>query len=245
MGKTKIEWTDYALNPYKWYCTKVSQGCKNCYMMALAERYPQHAAQGIEWRANIGDELRTIPSGSMVFVNDMSDTFHERAPLEYIQRIFRMANNRPDLVFQILTKRIARAAELHHLVEWTPNIWMGTSVENADVVKRIDYLRKIPAAVRFISFEPLIGDVGQVDLSGIHWAITGAESGSNRRPFDPAWARSIRLQCQQQRVAFFHKQGSAQTPGQNRLLDGRLWEELPAGFVRKTEDVESKQLRLF
>lgn len=232
MGKTKIEWTDYALNPYKWFCTKVSQGCKHCYMMALAARYTQHAAQGIEWRENAFVELHKIPAGSLVFVNDMSDTFHEQAPKMYIDWIFNYAELRPDLIFQILTKRIKRAVEMKDFLDWRPNIWIGTSVESADYNWRIDELRKIPAAVRFISFEPLLGSVGKVDLTGIHWAITGAESGSERRPFDPAWAREIREQCREYDTAFFHKQGSAKNPGQARLLDGRLWEEFPAGYQR-------------
>lgn len=225
MGKTSIEWCTHSLNFIKWFCTKVSPGCKNCYMMALAERYPQHAASKPVWRDKAWDELKRFPSGAEIFVGDMYDVFHKDMPESFIRDHFETAvEMRPDCTFLFLTKRIERAADM--LTGWQGlNVWIGTSVENQQYTYRIDYLRRIQAH-RFISFEPLLGPI-TADLTGIDGVITGAESGANRRPFDPAWALDIGRQCEEQGALWFHKQGSGRYPGQDRAINGRTYDALP------------------
>lgn len=232
MGKTKIEWCDYSLNFYTWDCTKVSPGCKNCYMMALAERYGKPLVGRPQWRgANAYKELRRIPAGSVVFVNDMSDTYHESVPEAWIHAIHNAAAyNRPDLTFLLLTKRPERAYAMRHQLIWPRNLWLGTSVESEDYLWRLSYLRHIPAAGRFVSAEPLLGSLRRgleyyLRPEWISWVIVGGESGANRRAFDPDWAREIRDMCSRTGAKFFFKQGSAFKPGQDRVLDGRTWDE--------------------
>lgn len=226
MGKTNIEWCTHSLNFIKWYCTRISPGCKNCYMLALAERYPQNAADHPVWRANALKELKKLPPGAEVFVGDMYDVFHERMPLRYLHWHFNLVAERPDCTFLFLTKRIERALALAPYLQFAPNVWLGTSVENADYAWRIDYLRRIPVQGKFISFEPLLGYVGDIDLRGIQQAITGGESGAKRRPFYPSFALQVRDLCARDGVTFFHKQGGGQYPGTDRLLDGRVYGDL-------------------
>lgn len=235
MGKTTIEWCDYSLNFYTWDCTKISPGCQNCYMMNMARRFGKPLAGRPQWRgAAAHKELKAIPPGAAVFVNDMSDTYHEHVPAAWIHAIHNAAAyTRPDLTFLLLTKRPERAYAMRHLLAWPKNLWLGVSVENADYLWRMGYLARIPAAGRFVSAEPLLGSLvwpGGDYLegylrSGISWMIVGGESGAARRAFDPEWAREIRDVCAKTGTRFFFKQGSAFKPGQDRVLDGRVWSE--------------------
>lgn len=229
MGKTKIEWCTHSLNFVKWWCTKISPGCKNCYMMTLRDRYPQHGADGPVWRDRAWKELYSFPDGAEVFVGDMYDIFHKDMPIEFIAKQIHAANVRPDCTFLYLTKRIDRAEAYFKDysplgISLPPNVWIGTSVESQDYIWRIDHLKRIEAK-RFISFEPLLGPI-DCDLTGIDGVITGAESGANRRAFRDEWVLGIRDLCARDGVAFFHKQGSAFAPGQNRVIDGRTYDAL-------------------
>ncbi len=242
MGKTNIEWCDYSLNFYTWDCTRVSEGCKHCYMMAMANRYNRPLVGRPQWRgANAFKELRAIPSGSLVFVNDMSDTYHESVPVKWIHSIHNTAAYiRPDLIFLLLTKRPERAYALRHQLAWPANLWLGTSVESSKYLWRLDYLLETPAAGHFLSAEPLLSALPSLERYLIlapfshllDWVIVGGESGGERRPFDKAWARSIRDACVSCNVPFLFKQGSAFKPGQDRELDGQTWQQFPAAFGR-------------
>lgn len=244
MGKTNIGWCDYSLNFYTWDCTRVSSGCANCYMMAMADRYGKPLTGRPQWRgANAYRELKAIPPSSVVFVNDMSDTYHPAAAVEWIHAIHNAAAyNRPDLIWLLLTKRPERAYAMRHLLAWPPNLWLGVSVESADYLWRLHYLIRIPAAGRFISAEPLLGTLKyglETYLTrGIDWVIVGGESGAQRRPFGMDWAAEIRDMCIRTGVPFFFKQGSAFKPGQDRLLDGRLWNETPFQLAKQVEEFQ-------
>jgi protein gp37 len=234
MGKTTIEWASHTWNPYTWACRKVSPGCANCYAEFLAERRSGPGAfnRAPEWRgARAMQEIRRMPRGAVVFVNSMSDTYHEQARVSWIHSIHNIAAYlRPDVTFLLLTKRPERALALARTLTYPPNLWVGTSVENADYLWRLDYLLRIPAAGHFVSAEPLLGPLPglrQYVQSGLKWVIVGAESGAKRRPFDKAWARDIRDMCGRAGVAYMFKQGGAYASGQDRLLDGRTWDETP------------------
>lgn len=172
-------------------------------------------------------------SGSrLVFVNSMSDLFHAKVPLDFVRDVFDVIRDTPQHTYQILTKRSTRLRRMADRLDWPANLWMGVSVENKEVIDRIEDLRSVPAQVRFLSCEPLVGDLGALDLGGIHWVIVGGESGPNARPMDPRWAESIRDQCTRSAVPFFFKQWGGRTPKANgRRLDGRLWDELPHSWV--------------
>jgi protein gp37 len=164
----------------------------------------------------------------MIFVNSMSDLFHDAVPLEFVQRVFEIMGATPQHTYQILTKRAERLEDLASELEWPPNVWMGVSVENADYTDRIDHLRRTDAAIRFLSLEPLLGPIDRLNLDGIHWVITGGESGPGARPVDPAWVRSIRDECARSGTAFHFKQwGGVNKKKTGRLLDGRTWNEFP------------------
>jgi protein gp37 len=164
----------------------------------------------------------------MIFVNSMSDLFHEDVPLDFIQSIFDVMNSADWHTFQVLTKRSTRLRELSPHLNWTPNIWMGVSVENQDYTYRIDNLRKTAASIKFISFEPLIGPVHNADLKNIDWAIVGGESGPGARPMEKAWVKTLRDTCQEQNVPFFFKQwGGVNKKKAGRLLEGKTWDEMP------------------
>jgi protein gp37 len=226
--KTAIEWTDKTWNPATG-CTKVSPGCKFCYAETITERFPNNFPNGFDFmlHPNRLDEPRRWRTPSRVFVNSMSDLFHEEMPLEFLQQIFKVMRDCTNHTFQILTKRHERLLELAPVLEWTDNIWMGVSVENQKYTHRIDFLRQVPARIRFLSCEPLIGPL-ELDLTGIHWVITGGESGQHHRPIKQEWVQSIRDQCLEQGVAFFHKQWGGRTPKEGgRTLDGRTWDEMP------------------
>jgi protein gp37 len=230
---TGIEWTDATWNPVTG-CTKISPGCKNCYAERLALRL--HAMGNPRYRkgfaVTLHPDLLTLPlrwrQPRRIFVNSMSDLFHEAVPEDYIRQVFDVMARADWHVFQILTKRSERLALLAPRFGWTPNIWQGVSVESARYTSRIDHLRTVPAAVRFLSVEPLLGPVPNLPLDGIHWVIVGGESGAGRRPMAAAWAHEIRDQCVRAGVPFFFKQWGGRTPKSGgRVLDGRTWDEMP------------------
>jgi protein gp37 len=232
--KSTIEWTEATWNPVRG-CTKISPGCKHCYAETFAERFRGVPGHPFEQ----GFDLRLIPEaldlpirwrrGRLIFVNSMSDLFHERIPDSYIDRVFETILAAPQHQFQILTKRAERLAEFCVRRSLPSNVWLGVSVESAKYVWRIEHLRKVQAPVRFLSIEPLLGSVGRLDLRGIHWVIVGGESGWKARPVDPQWVREIREQCLRDEVPFFFKQWGGKRKGRNgRILDGRTWDEMPS-----------------
>ena len=230
--KTKIEWTEATWNPTTG-CTKVSEGCKNCYAEKMAKRLQAMGMKRYQngFQLTLHWDLIDLPlrwkKPRKIFVNSMSDLFHPEVPDEFIQKVFETMNCAPHHIFQVLTKRPERVAAIAHQLSWTSNIWMGTSVENMRVVERVDHLRKVPARVRFLSCEPLLGPL-KLNLEGIHWVIVGGESGPGARPMDGQWVREIRDQCVKENVAFFFKQwGGVQKHRTGRMLDNRTWDELP------------------
>lgn len=235
-----IEWTNSTWNPVTG-CTKISPGCKNCYAKRMAERLrlmgQTNYANGFD--LTLQPQALELPlrwkKPQRIFVNSMSDLFHEDVPLSFILDVFSVMNRASWHQFQILTKRDERLAELSVHLPWTPNIWMGVSVENAAYRKRIDSLRRTDAFVKFISFEPLIGPVGSLNLSGINWVIVGGESGPGAREMKRAWVVDIRRQCREARIAFFFKQwGGVNKKRTGRLLDGRTYDEMPDGTVQRS-----------
>jgi protein gp37 len=230
---SSIEWTDATWNPVTG-CTKVSPGCKHCYAERLAHRLRamgnRRYAHG--FTLTLHPDQLTLPLGwrrpRRIFVNSMSDLFHAKIPDEYLHRVFDVMAKANWHIFQILTKRSARLATLARSLPWSPNVWQGVSVENTRYAWRIAHLQEAPAAVRFLSIEPLLGPMPHIPLNGIHWVIVGGESGGGRRPVDPNWVRDIRDQCVAARVPFFFKQWGGRTPKSGgRILDGRTWDELP------------------
>lgn len=229
---SKIEWTDATWNPTTG-CTKISAGCKNCYAARMAKRL--HAMGQEKYRNEFRltlhrDELST-PFGwkkpRMAFVNSMSDLFHDHVPDTFIQAVFEVMGKCPHHTFQVLTKRPERARALASRLDWSLNVWMGTSVENDSVLHRVSELRVVPP-IRFLSIEPLLGPLEGLDLSGIQWVIVGGESGPGARPMEADWVRPIRDQCVKRRVPFFFKQwGGTNKKLTGRLLDGRTWDEMP------------------
>ncbi|MDP2239643.1 MAG: phage Gp37/Gp68 family protein [Burkholderiales bacterium] len=206
---TKIEWTERTWNPVTG-CSKVSQGCKNCYAERLANRFwGTRAFTEVMVHSDRLDQPRLLRRPTKIFVNSMSDLFHEDVPEEFINRVFEVMTACPQHIFQVLTKRSDRLLSLAAALPWTPNVWMGVSVENSLVTSRIDHLREVPARVRFVSFEPLLGGLPSLNLKGIHWAIVGGESGPYARPMLRTWAHDIRRQCRSAGVSFFMKQGSS------------------------------------
>lgn len=230
---SEIEWTDATWNPVTG-CTEVSAGCENCYARTLAERFrgvPGHPyEQGFDLR--LWPDRLDLPlkwkKPRRIFVNSMSDLFHAEIPDEFVFAVFDTMKRADQHIFQILTKRPQRLARLSKSIEWTPNVWVGVSVESNEVAWRADLLRKVPSCVRFISAEPLLGPVDRLDLSGIDWIITGGESGHGARNCDPQWVRDVRDRCESEETAFFHKQWGGRFPkAGGRLLDGREWNEMP------------------
>lgn len=231
--QSAIEWTNWTWNPVTG-CDKVSQGCKNCYAERMAKRLKAMGSPRYTngFRVTLHDDLVELPrrwkSPRLVFVNSMSDLFHEEVPEEFIRRVFEVMADCPQHTFQVLTKRSARLRELGPRLQWTTNIWMGVSVEDARVIDRIEDLRETPALVRFLSCEPLIGPLVDLNLEGIHWLIAGGESGPKSRPMDGDWVRDLRDQCVRAKVAFFFKQwGGTRKDLTGRLLDGLTFDEFP------------------
>lgn len=215
-------------------CDDVSPGCVNCYAKTMSERLKAMGQakykDGFEFRTH-EDELKrpyTWKKPQVVFVNSMSDLFHEKMPLEFLKRVFKVMNDTPQHTYQILTKRAARLKKFHKELTWTDNIWMGVSVEDIKRTKRIDYLRDTDAKVKFLSCEPLIEALPNMNLQGIHWCIVGGESGHNPRPMKQEWVEDITEQCEKASVAFFFKQwGGTKKKAAGRLLNGRTYDEMP------------------
>lgn len=244
MAETSIEWTDATWNPVAG-CTVLSPGCTNCYAMRMAARLDAMGAQkyfGLtrrsggraKWTGKIrlDEAALTVPArwkkSRMVFVNSMSDLFHDGVPDEFITQVWAAMRAAPQHTFQILTKRPERMAALSKSLPLLSNVWLGTSIESRDFLVRLNHLRATHANTRFISFEPLISSVGLPDLSGIHWAIVGGESGPKARPMEQAWVDDIRLACERDDTAFFFKQwGGKNKKRAGRELHGRTWDAFP------------------
>lgn len=234
MANSSIEWTEMTWNPTTG-CTKISTGCKFCYAEIMTRRLKamgqEKYKEGFKIVKSHPDTL-TIPytwrTPKVVFVNSMSDLFHNDISLEFIKDVFKVMNENPQHVFQVLTKRAERLLELHQDLKWTHNIWMGVSVENKDVVERIDFLRKTNAKVKFLSLEPLIGELENLNLQFIDWVIVGGESGHRPRPMKEEWVIDIQKQCKKADVAFFFKQwGGKNKKAAGRLLNGKTYDEMP------------------
>jgi protein gp37 len=232
--RSAIEWTEATWNPVTG-CHQVSPGCAHCYAKTFAERWRGIAGhpyeQGFEltlWPERLEQPLRW-KRPRMIFVNSMSDLFHEDIPLAYLERVFDVMARAEQHTFQILTKRHEQLRELAPALPWPANVWIGVSIENRRWVHRADVLREIPAAVRFISAEPLLGPLDYLNLDGIQWLIAGGESGFRHRSCEPSWIRALRDRCSDAEVAFFFKQwGGRTSKAGGRTLDGREWSEMPA-----------------
>lgn len=237
MSTSKIEWTESTWNPVTG-CTKISAGCKNCYAERMAKRLRMmrqpNYANG--FKVTIHEHVLEYPlrwkKPQTIFVNSMSDLFHKQVPDSFIFKIFDVMGQAYWHQFQILTKRSKRLAKLAPKLEWHKNVWMGVSVENDAVKSRIDDLRRVPAAIRFLSFEPLLGPMSSINLSNVNWVIVGGESGPMSRQMKKEWITQIKEQCFYQNVPFFFKQwGGINKKKAGRLLDGRTWDEMPVKFV--------------
>jgi protein gp37 len=233
-ANSHIEWTEATWNPVTG-CTKISAGCKNCYAERLALRL--HAMGNRRYLGGfdvtLHDDVVDLPkswrSPRRIFVNSMSDLFHADVPLEFIKRVFDCMRECRHHTFQILTKRSERLLEISQQLQWPENVWMGVSVEDSRVLFRIDHLRVVPAAIRFLSCEPLIGSLRGIDLTDIHWVIVGGESGPFARPMEIEWVREIYRACRKAKVPFFFKQwGGVRKHMTGRQLNGRTYDEMPA-----------------
>jgi protein gp37 len=233
MAQSSIEWTEMTWNPTTG-CTKISAGCKFCYAEVMTRRLN---AMGIE-KYKDGFKVRThedslkIPyswkGSKVVFVNSMSDLFHPEIPFEFIEKVFNVMNDTPQHTYQVLTKRAERLYEVHHKLKWTKNIWMGVSIEDERVTERIDFLRETNAKIKFLSCEPLIGPLKNMNLENIDWVIVGGESGRKARPMSEEWIWDIKMQCQEQEVLFFFKQwGGTNKKKAGRMLAGATYDEMP------------------
>lgn len=250
--QSSIEWTDATWNPVTG-CTKISQGCKFCYAERMAKRLQ---AMGQKRYANafqltLQFEALETPlrwrKPRTIFVNSMSDLFHKEVSTAYIKRVFSVMERARQHRFQVLTKRAGRLRQVAAQLPWPENVWMGVSVELDRHVDRINDLRQIPAAVRFLSLEPLLGPLPSLNLEGIDWVIVGGESGPKSRPMDSEWVRDIRERCAAERVPFFFKQwGGKNKKAAGRVLDGRTWDEMPIATSRwqqvRTNSVQRRRL---
>jgi protein gp37 len=240
MSKSSIEWTESTWNPVTG-CDKVSKGCKFCYAEVMAKRLkamnnPRYL-NGFKLTLHEDkiDEPRKWKKDRVIFVNSMSDLFHPDVPLEFIQRVFKTMNETPQHTYQVLTKRSERLAELSDKLTWTENIWMGVSIEDYKVMNRMDGLKYCEAKTKFISAEPLLGPLYNMDLKNIHWVIVGGESGFKARPIDKAWVIDIKNQCDNQNVPFFFKQwGGKNKKKSGNLLDGKKYEAFPNNLQLKS-----------
>ncbi|MCT6871878.1 MAG: phage Gp37/Gp68 family protein [Bartonella sp.] len=253
MPETKIEWTDATWNPVAG-CSIVSPGCKNCYAMKMAARLEamgsgkyagltRKSGGRVVWKGIVREDWQalSIPlrwkKPRKIFVNSMSDLFHERVSDSFVEKVWQVMRQTPHHNYQILTKRPDRMADFvkTKIADILPNVWLGTSVESSDVINRIEFLRDIPAAIRFISFEPLIGPVGEINLTNIHWAIVGGESGPKARPIHEEWIDEIYDQCLMYQTAFFFKQWGTwgkdnkkrSKKANGREYKGKIWDEMP------------------
>jgi protein gp37 len=231
--KSHIEWTEATWNPVTG-CTKISAGCKNCYAERLALRLQAMGNRRykngfhITLHEDVVDLPRSWRTSRTIFVNSMSDLFHKDIPLDFTQRVFATMRDCPQHTFQILTKRSDRVLAIASKIEWPQNVWMGVSVEDSRVLSRIDDLRRVPANIRFLSCEPLIGSLAGIDLTNIHWVIVGGESGPFARPMKIEWVREIFRACRKADVPFFFKQwGGVRKHVTGRRLNGKTYNEMP------------------
>lgn len=233
MAKTKIEWTESSWNPVTG-CTKISDGCLNCYAERMARRL--QAMGQVNYRQGFNVTLHhdalnrplTWKKSQMVFVCSMGDLFHDCVPIQFIERIFYTMRSARQHTFQVLTKRSQKLAELSETLIWKENIWAGVTVENSNYVYRINDLLATEAAVKFLSLEPLLGPIDDIDLDGIDWVIVGGESGPGARPINPEWVKQIRDICNSTDTPFFFKQwGGINKKRAGRLLEGRTWDQIP------------------
>jgi protein gp37 len=233
MAQSSIEWTEMTWNPTTG-CDKISAGCKYCYAEVMTRRL---MAMGID-KYKDGFKVRTHEDSLMtpfewkkpkvVFVNSMSDLFHPGVPIAFIKKVFHVMNETPQHTYQVLTKRAERLFEIHEQLDWTPNIWMGVSVEDERVTHRIGFLQQTNAAVKFLSCEPLIGPLKKMNLKKIDWVIVGGESGRTPRAMNPDWVLDIQEQCSKNKVAFFFKQwGGTNKKKAGRELNGKVYDEMP------------------
>lgn len=233
MRQTKIEWTEVTWNPTTG-CTKISSGCKNCYAEKISYRLKEMGVKKYEngfeltFHPSVLNEPYKWSSSKIVFVNSMSDLFHEEMPFEYIQKVFKVMNDNPMHIFQVLTKRAEILVEYSTKLNWSDNIWMGVTVENSQLQERIDLLRKTPASIKFLSLEPLLSSLPNLNLEQIDWVIVGGESGTNARPIKKDWVQEILVQCRNAGVPFFFKQWGGMNKKKNgRMLDGEFYNEMP------------------
>lgn len=236
MSETKIEWTETTWNPVTG-CTKISEGCRHCYAERMAMRLQAMGAENYHdgFKVRCHERSLLLPFSwkrpRMIFVNSMSDLFHKDISFGFLRRVFEVMNQTPHHTYQVLTKRADRLAELASRLTWTPNIWMGVTVESQDYVGRIDCLRAVGAAVKFISMEPLLSPIN-ADLNGIDWVIVGGESGPGARPMLKDWVMEIRDQCVVHGIPFFFKQwGGVQKKKNGRLLENKIWEQMPVSSI--------------
>jgi len=236
MAASPIEWTESTWNPVTG-CTKISPGCKHCYAERMAKRLKAMGQANYRdgFKLTVQEHMLELPlrwkKPQVIFVNSMSDLFHKDVPLEYVLRVFDVMQRAHWHQFQVLTKRAERLAEVSPGIDWPENVWMGVSVENADYEYRIPLLRDTGAHIKFLSLEPLLGPLGELDLTGIHWVIVGGESGPGARPMRKTWVRDIRKQCNAAGVPFFFKQwGGVNKKKTGRLLDGRTYDALPVAL---------------
>ena len=231
--KSAIEWTEMTWNPVTG-CNRVSAGCKHCYAATMAKRLEAMGSPRYRngFEVTLHHDLISLPKQwkkpRTVFVNSMSDLLHKKVPLPFIQQVFETMAACPQHTFQVLTKRPERLLEICDELPWPENVWMGVSVENQKYAFRSKMLSRVPAAVRFLSVEPLIGPIDDLPLDGIHWVIVGGESGPNARPMEEEWATSIQQRCAQEHIPFFFKQwGGVQKHRHGRELLGRTFDEMP------------------
>ena len=233
MSQSKIEWTQMTWNPTTG-CDKISVGCKNCYAESFSKRLQTMNVQKYKdgFKLRMHSKVLNVPKKwkepRIIFVNSMSDLFHERIPIKYIQKVFDVMVNCPQHIFQVLTKRAERLEELSSQLKWESNIWMGVTVENEEVKYRINHLKKTSAKVKFLSLEPLLGPLPKLNLNKINWVIVGGESGKKARPVEKEWIVEIKDQCKKVNVPFFFKQwGGTNKKVSGRLLEGKIYDEIP------------------
>jgi protein gp37 len=243
-SRSSIEWTEATWNPVAG-CTVLSPGCTNCYAMRMAARLAlmgrkryvgttRKSGGRAKWNGTIVLDHASLETpqqwrtGRFIFVNSMSDLFHEKVPVKFIEKVFSVAASTPQHTFQVLTKRAERMMMLGSTLSWPENLWMGVSVENIDYTWRIECLQNTPAKIKFLSLEPLLSPLDSLDLRDIDWVIVGGESGPGARPMKEEWVRSIRDQCLRSQVAFHFKQwGGVNKKKAGRVIDGRTWDEIP------------------
>jgi protein gp37 len=237
-SQSPIEWTEATWNPVTG-CTKISPGCKHCYAERMARRLQAMGVArykdgfSVALHDDVLEQPRKWKKPRLIFVNSMSDLFHDTVPEHFIQAVFKVMVSTPQHTYQVLTKRAERLAEMAPRLPWPENVWQGVSIESPRYLRRLDELRRVKAAVRFLSIEPLLAPFPKFSLRGVDWVIVGGESGPNHRHIDPSWVRAIRDQCLTSNTAFFFKQWGGRTAKSGgRTLDGKTWFAMPKGGHR-------------